>query len=79
MVSSGLLRRVALVRTNVSEEPGASFMRHSSCFEKESFTLFEDVHTSHAPRYGKDSLMTGSSFQYCLEMQVVSRARGINH
>jgi hypothetical protein len=24
MVSSGLLRRVALVRTNVSEEPGAS-------------------------------------------------------
>jgi hypothetical protein len=27
MVSSGLLRRVALVRTNVSEEPGASFIR----------------------------------------------------
>jgi hypothetical protein len=26
-VSSGLLRRVALVRTDVSEEPGASFMR----------------------------------------------------
>jgi hypothetical protein len=27
MVSSGLLRRVALVRTHVSEEPGASFIR----------------------------------------------------
>jgi hypothetical protein len=27
MVCSGLLRRVALVRTDVSEEPGASFIR----------------------------------------------------
>jgi hypothetical protein len=27
MASSGLLRRVALVRTDVSEEPGASFIR----------------------------------------------------
>jgi hypothetical protein len=27
MVYSGLLRRVALVRTDVSEEPGASFIR----------------------------------------------------
>jgi hypothetical protein len=27
MVSSGILRRVALVRTNVSEEPSASFIR----------------------------------------------------
>jgi hypothetical protein len=27
MVSSGLLRREALVRTDVSEEPGASFIR----------------------------------------------------
>jgi hypothetical protein len=26
MMSSGLLRRVALVRTDVSEEPGASFI-----------------------------------------------------
>jgi hypothetical protein len=27
MVSSGLLRRVVFVRTDVSEEPGASFIR----------------------------------------------------
>jgi hypothetical protein len=27
MVSSGMLRRMALVRTEVSEEPGASFIR----------------------------------------------------
>jgi hypothetical protein len=27
MVSSGMLRRVALVRTGVSEEPGSSFIR----------------------------------------------------
>jgi hypothetical protein len=33
MVSSGLLRRVALVRTDVSEEPGASFIRVTKIYE----------------------------------------------
>jgi hypothetical protein len=32
MVSSGLLRRVVLVRTDVSEEPGASFIRRKKKF-----------------------------------------------
>jgi hypothetical protein len=33
MVSSGLLRRVALVRTDVSEEPGADFIRVTKIVE----------------------------------------------
>jgi hypothetical protein len=42
MVSSGLLRRVALVRTDVSEEPGASFIRVTKIGvkAKKSYELF---------------------------------------
>jgi hypothetical protein len=36
MVSSGLLRRVALVGTDVSEEPGASFIRVTKIGELET-------------------------------------------
>jgi hypothetical protein len=36
MVSYGLLRRVALVRTDVSEEPGASFIRVTRIGELET-------------------------------------------
>jgi hypothetical protein len=36
MVSSGLLRRVALVRTDVSEEPGTSFTRVTNIGELRS-------------------------------------------
>jgi hypothetical protein len=36
MVSYGLLRRVALVRTDVSEEPGASFIRVTKIGELET-------------------------------------------
>jgi hypothetical protein len=36
MVSSGLLRRMALVRTDVSEEPGASFIRVTKIGELET-------------------------------------------
>jgi hypothetical protein len=36
MVSSGLLRRVALIGTDVSEEPGASFIRVTKIGELET-------------------------------------------
>jgi hypothetical protein len=39
MVSSGLLRRVALVRSDVSEEPGASFIRVTKIGELEQHKL----------------------------------------
>jgi hypothetical protein len=39
IVSSGLLRRVALVRTDVSEEPGASFIRVTKICELEQHKL----------------------------------------
>jgi hypothetical protein len=44
MVSSGLLRRVALVRTDVSEEPGASFIRVTT--QKTPFFIITAVKTS---------------------------------
>jgi hypothetical protein len=37
MVSSGLLRRMAFVRTDVSEEPGASFIRVTKIGEVHRF------------------------------------------
>jgi hypothetical protein len=45
MVPSGLLRRVALVRTDVSEEPGASFIRVTKIGElgKTKLQLATDV------------------------------------
>jgi hypothetical protein len=47
MVSSGLLRRVALVRTDVSEEPGASFIRVTKIGHK--LQLATDVRCEEIP------------------------------
>jgi hypothetical protein len=47
MVSSGLLRRVALVRTYVSEEPGASFI---------SVTTIGELGTTHAATSNRRTL-----------------------
>jgi hypothetical protein len=51
MVSSGLLRRVALVRTNISEEPGASFIRVTKIGElgKQKLRLATDVRCEEIP------------------------------
>jgi hypothetical protein len=49
MVSSGLLRRVALVRTDVSEEPGASVIRvtkNGVTTQKTPFFIVTAVKTS---------------------------------
>jgi hypothetical protein len=53
MVFSGLLRRVALVRTDVSEEPGASFMRVTKIGElgTTQLQLATDVRCEEIPRY----------------------------
>jgi hypothetical protein len=53
MVSSGLLRRVALVRTDVSEEPGASFIRvtKSLNYEQHKLQLATDVRCKEIPSW----------------------------
>jgi hypothetical protein len=45
MVSSGLLRRAALVRTDVSEEPGASFIRVTKIGELGTITATSNRRT----------------------------------
>jgi hypothetical protein len=53
MVSSGLLRRVALVRIDVSEEPGASFIRVTKIGElrKHQLQLATDVRGEEIHRF----------------------------
>jgi hypothetical protein len=61
MVSFGMLRRVALVRTDVSEEPGASFIR---------MTRIGEIGTTQAATSNRRRLRTpGSS-----ETSVLTRA-----
>jgi hypothetical protein len=44
-----LLRRVALVRTDVSEEPGASFIRVTKIGEQHKLQLATDVRSEEIP------------------------------
>jgi hypothetical protein len=70
MVSSGLLRRVALVRTDVSEEPGASFIRvtkigalgttHGVTTQKTQFFIVTAVKTSNPTKNSFTPLLKGS-------------------
>jgi hypothetical protein len=66
MVSSGLLRRVALVRTDVSEEPGASFIRVTKIgeLEQHKLQLATDVRCKEIPS------TLGISSQRCLHVRV---------
>jgi hypothetical protein len=57
MVSSGLIRRVALVRTDVSEEPGASFIR---------LTKIGELGTTHAATSNRRKLRRNTSISSVL-------------
>jgi hypothetical protein len=61
MVSSGLLRRVALVRTDVSEEPGASFIRVTTIGELGTTQAATDVRCEEIPSISSQRTSVNSS------------------
>jgi hypothetical protein len=68
MVSSGLLRRVALVRTDVSEDPGATFIRVTKIgeLEQHKLQLATDVRCEEI-----------SIFQYSSDLLLLNLARSL--
>jgi hypothetical protein len=69
MVSSGMLRRVALVRTEVSEELSASFIRVTRIYELGT-TLAE---TSNRPRLRRNTTLMKETLSSS-ETSVLTRA-----
>jgi hypothetical protein len=70
MVSSGLLRRVALIRTDISEEPGASFIR---------VTKIGELGTTQAATSNRRTLRTARTAPGSSETSVVTRATRRNN
>jgi hypothetical protein len=64
MVSSGMLRRVALVRTDVSEEPGASFIR---------VTGIRELGTTQAATSNRRTLRRNTKYIFVHYLQTRSR------
>jgi hypothetical protein len=63
MVSSGLLRRVALVRTDVSEERGASFIR---------VTKIGELETTQAATSNRRTLRRNTNDERCVRRLLVT-------
>jgi hypothetical protein len=66
MASSGMLRRVALVRTDVYEEPSAAFIRVTRIGEvATTLTVYINRHT-HCMHMLKEGTLKISDFVSCL-------------
>jgi hypothetical protein len=66
MVSSGLLRRVALVSTDVSEEPGASLMMKETPGSSETSVL-----TRTTRRNNPDDTILNTNYCHCEECRLM--------
>jgi hypothetical protein len=69
MVSSGLLRRVALVRTDVSEEPGASFI---------TVTKIGELGTTQAATSNRRTLRRNTNYSQLTSVIFIIRKPGAN-
>jgi hypothetical protein len=68
MLSSGMLRRVALVRTDVSEEPGDSFIR---------VTRIGELGTKQAATSNRRTLRTSEAIIARIQVELKGRQEGL--